>query len=142
MARKAIGREVRHRVRQRARGRCEYCQHPDNFASGPFTCEHVLPYVYGAGDTLSELAWACAGCNSHKYSKTRSPDPETGRPAPLYNPRRQVWSRHFEWSEDGLLIIGLTATGRATVDALHLNRTELINLRSALKVIGVHPPID
>jgi len=39
-----------------------------------------------------------------------------------------------------MVIIGLTATGRATVAALHLNRPELLNLRHALYVIGLHPP--
>jgi hypothetical protein len=38
------------------------------------------------------------------------------------------WPDHFTWSENDTLIIGLTATGRATVDALRLNRKELINL--------------
>ena len=37
-------------------------------------------------------------------------------------------------------VIGRTATGRATVAALHLNRPELLNLRQALRAIGVHPP--
>ena len=40
----------------------------------------------------------------------------------------------------GLLIIGLTATGRASERALHLNRRELVNLRYLLSTIGEHPP--
>jgi hypothetical protein len=99
-------------------------------------CEHVIPRVLGAGHTLHELAWACAGCNSHKYDKTRAPDTKTGRQTLLFNPRRQQWAKHFAWSEDGLLMVGLTPTGRATVEALHLNRPELVNLRRALKMIG------
>ena len=39
-----------------------------------------------------------------------------------------------------MVIAGRTATGRATVEALHLNRPELLNLRHALRAIGVHPP--
>jgi len=38
------------------------------------------------------------------------------------------------------MIVGRTATGRATVDALHLNRPELINLRHILYRLGEHPP--
>ncbi|MBW3540120.1 MAG: HNH endonuclease [Planctomycetes bacterium] len=140
MARKAIGRQTRQRVRKRAGGRCEYCRHPDSFACSPFACEHVIPRARGAGDAFNELAWACAGCNSHKYDKVRSPDPESGRQTPLFNPRRQRWSDHFRWSDDGLLISGQTPTGRATVAALHLNRPELIHLRSALISVGEHPP--
>ncbi|MCI0488215.1 MAG: HNH endonuclease [Blastocatellia bacterium] len=103
-------------------------------------CEHVLPRVRGAGNTLSALAWACPACNSHKYAKTHARDPQTGRVVALFNPRRHRWSRHFAWSEGFRLIIGSTATGRATVEALHFNRPELINLRRALSAIGEHPP--
>jgi predicted HTH transcriptional regulator len=51
------------------------------------------------------------------------------------------WSQHFAWTEDTMLIIGRTATGRATVEALQLNRTELLNLRRVLRVAGEHPPV-
>ena len=140
MARKAIPRVVRQQVRERARDRCEYCQHPASHSCAPFVCEHVLPRVRGAGDTVFELAWACPACNSHKYVKTHALDSQTGRLVPLFNPRRQRWARHFAWSEDFMVISGRTATGRATVEALHLNRPELLNLRRALRAIAVHPP--
>jgi hypothetical protein len=98
--------------------------------------------VRGAGDTPTELAWACPACNSHKYQKTHARDPQTERIVPLFNPRRQQWSQHFAWSEDFMLIIGRTATGRATIEALHLNRPELLNLRRALRAVGKHPPVE
>jgi len=139
MAAKAISRTVRRRVRDRAFNRCEYCQHPADFACAPFVCEHVMPRVEGAGSSLSELAWACPGCNSHKYAKTHARDPRTGRTVSLLNPRRQQWSRHFAWSADFLLVHGRTAAARATIEALHLNRPQLINLRRALRAIGAHP---
>jgi len=140
MRRKAVPRAVRRLVRDRARNRCEYCQHPAGYSSAPYVCEHVWPRARGAGNTLPELAWACPACNNHKHAKTHARDPQTGRLVPLFNPRRQRWSRHFAWSEDFMIIIGRTATGRATVEALHLNRPELLNLRRALHVVGEHPP--
>jgi hypothetical protein len=140
MARQAIPRAVRRLVRDRAGNRCEYCQHPASHACSPFVCEHVVPRVRGSGDTPPELAWSCPACNSHKYAKTHAFNPQTGRLAPLFNPRRQRWLQHFAWSEDLLLIIGRTATGRATVEALHLNRPALLNLRRALGILGIHPP--
>jgi hypothetical protein len=139
MERKAIPRAVRRQVRARARDRCEYCQHPASYACAPFVCEHILSRVHGSGHTLPELAWACPACNSHKHAKTHARDPQTGRVVPLFHPRCQRWARHFAWSEDFLVIIGRTATGRATVEALHLNRLELLNLRRALRAIGEHP---
>ena len=39
-----------------------------------------------------------------------------------------------------MVISGCTAIGRATIEALHLNRPELLNLRRALSAIGGHPP--
>jgi 5-methylcytosine-specific restriction endonuclease McrA len=140
MARKAVPRAVRRLVRDRAHNRCESCQHHASYACAPFVCEHILPRVRGAGNTALELAWACPACNSHKYAKTQARDPQAGHIVPLYNPRRQRWSRHFTWSEDFLLIIGRTATGRATMEMLHLNRSEFLNLRRALHAIGEHPP--
>ncbi len=140
MTRKTIPRATRRAVRERANHRCEYCQHPDTFACGPFACEHVLPRVEGAGDNIDELAWSYAACNGHKYKKTKQRDPISGRLIALFNPRHQRWARHFQWSDDSLLVIGRTATGRATVEALQLNRAELINLRFALSRIGEHRP--
>lgn len=138
--RRAIPRDLRRRVRDRAENRCEYCGHPAAFSSAPFVCEHVLPYTRGSGDSFGELAWACPACNSHKYDKVRAVDPKTGRLVALFNPRRQQWRRHFRWNDDSLLIHGRTATGRATVACLKLNRLELINLRRALMAIEAHPP--
>jgi hypothetical protein len=139
MRRKKIPKAIRRLVRERANGRCEYCQHPDKYDPSPFVCDHVTPFVIGAGNTLSELAWACAGCNNHKYNKTHALDPQTGRLVPLFNPRRQKWSRHFTWSSDSLMIVAHTATGRATIEALHLNRAELINVRRLMVIAGEHP---
>ena len=112
MRRRHIPRALRRLVRDRAGNRCEYCRHLARYASAPFVCEHVRPWVTGAGKTLSELAWACPACNGHKYDKTHARDPLTGRLVPLFDPRRQFWSRHFAWNDDFLLILGRTPTGR------------------------------
>jgi 5-methylcytosine-specific restriction endonuclease McrA len=137
---KAIPRSLRKLVRDRAGNRCEYWRHPASYSCAAFACEHVHPRARGAGNTMAELAWACPSCNSHKYDKTHARDTRSGRVVPLFNPRGQRWSRHFAWSEDFLLVLGRTATGRATVQALCLNRLEAVNLRRALAAIGEHPP--
>ena len=48
---------------------------------------------------------------------------------PLYHPRQHRWPDHFAWNEDTTIVIGLTPTGRATVEALRLNRENVVNLR-------------
>jgi hypothetical protein len=37
-------------------------------------------------------------------------------------------------------MVGLTATGRATIKALRLNREELVNFRAAFGILKLHPP--
>jgi hypothetical protein len=109
-------------------------QQGDN--SGP----HADNLLEGRVSDEIAVAWACAGCNSHKYDKTHAHDPRTGRVVPLFNPRRHRCSRHFAWSADFLFLRGRTASGRATIVALHLSRAELVHLRRALRAIGIHPP--
>jgi hypothetical protein len=61
---------------------------------------------------------------------------------PLFNPRRDEWGEHFAWSVDSLSIVGLTPTGRATIEALTMNRERILDIRAADHLIGRHPPSD
>ena len=131
---------LRRQVRARAQGLCEYCRCSDRFTTAAFHCEHIHPREAGGETTLDNLAWSCPWCNAFKYTRTHAPDPQTGHLMPLFHPRRQRWSRHFVWSEDFMLITGRTATGRATIAALHMNGPELLNLRRVLWAVGEHPP--
>lgn len=140
MSSERVSAAVRRQVNLRARGLCEYCGCPARYTNAPFHCEHILPRDAGGETSLDNLAWSCPWCNAHKYIKMRFRDPQTGRSVLLFHPRRQRWGRHFRWSEDALQIVGRTATGRATVDALQLNRPERINLRRILLAVGEHPP--
>ena len=135
-----ISPSLRRQVSEQARGLCEYCHCPAHFTNASFHCKHIRPRNAGGRTSLDNLAWACPWCNSHKYTKTHAQDPHTGRRVPLFNPRRQQWSRHFAWSEDFMYVVGRTMTGRATVEVLHLNRSQLLNLRRLLHAAGEHPP--
>ncbi|MGI4788420.1 MAG: HNH endonuclease [Janthinobacterium lividum] len=106
----------------------------------PFAVEHILPRVRGGLDVLENLALSCAGCNGHKYTKIDALDPTNRERVPLFHPRRHQWNEHFEWSSDFTLIIGLTPAGRATIEALRMNRVGVVNLRRALYTAGLHPP--
>ena len=125
---------------ERAGGCCEYCLSQARFAIQAFSIEHIIPRSREGQTTLDNLAFACQGCNNHKYTKTEGRDPVTGEVVPLFHPRQHRWQEHFTWNEDFTLMIGLTPTGRATVEVLHLNREELINLRRVLYAMGEHPP--
>ncbi len=124
----------------RAGYRCEYCRHPVAFSSDPFEVEHIIPVEQGGTTTLDNLALSCRGCNHLKHILTEAMDPATGVTVPLFHPRHQQWSAHFQWSFDATQVLALTATGRATLEALQLNREGLRNLRRALVLDGAHPP--
>jgi hypothetical protein len=135
-----LSRAVRRLVADRARWRCEYCRSPAAFSTQPF--ETISFRAAKDGPIVPDnLALSC-GCNSYKGDRTHARDPLTGRIMRLLHPRTQRWSRHFAWNEDFTLIVGRTATGRATVGALQLNRPELCNLRRVLRAIGEHPPAN
>lgn len=93
-----------------------------------------------SSNSLRNLAYACGGCNSFKRARTEATDPATGEEVPLYNPRQQLWSEHFAWTPNYTHVIGLTPTGRATVEVLRLNQIGLQNLRRSLHRDGFHPP--
>ena len=129
-------------VVERARGCCEYCRSQARFAIQSFSTEHIIPTSRNGKTTLDNLALACQGCNNHKYTKTEARDPVSDKVVLLYHPRQHRWHDHFTWSDDFTLVIGLTPIGRATIEALHLNREELINLRRVLYAMGEHPPAE
>ena len=106
----------------------------------PLHLEHIVP-IASVGPSTEENLWlACPLCNGHKGVRTHSADPASGEEVPLFNPRRQVWSEHFRWSDDGTLILGSTAIGRATVEALKLNNEYLMQARARWVAAGWHPP--
>ena len=140
MSSERISRFLRRRVQERAKGLCEYCQAPDNFTTSPFHCEHITPRRAGGKSAFANLAWACPWCNNHKHAKTHARDPHTGQRVLLFNPRLKKWNRHFMWSENFLSIIGRTRVGRATVEALNMNRLEQVNIRIGLRALRKYPP--
>lgn len=129
-------------IAARARGCCEYCRSQERYATQAFSVEHITPRQHGGRTLLENLALACQGCNNHKYVKTEGRDPVTGALIPLFHPRQQRWLDHFAWDSTYTVIVGVTATGRATVDALQLNRAGLVNLRRVLYAMGEHPPAE
>ena len=139
-ARRNIPVAVRALIRERSGYRCEYCQSQERFSNSPFVVEHITPRALGGATLLDNLAYACAGCNGHKAVKLIAPDPLSGETVPLFHPRRQQWAQHFRWNEDATNVEGVTATGRATVAALQLNRPSLVNMRRVLRASGDHPP--
>jgi hypothetical protein len=137
-----IDAQLRREVEDAAEGRCEYCRSPERFAVQAFAVDHIVPKSKGGESTFGNLALSCPGCNGHKYNRTEALDPVSDKAAPLHHPRREAWGDHFSWTADYAHIVGLTPTGRATVEALHLNRDGVVRLRRVLRAAGEHPPIE
>lgn len=138
--RRKIPESIQVQVRQRAAYLCEYCHASEQWQYVRFTVDHIVPLSLGGIDDLENLALACFHCNRRKTNRLGANDPQSNQEVPLFNPRQQSWNIHFIWSVDTLSIIGLTPTGRATVEALALNRERVLNIRAADKAIGQHPP--
>lgn len=141
MTKQRVPAKLRRLVRQRALGYCEYCLCPEFCATQLHSLEHILPESLGGQSNEDNLALACQGCNGAKASKTQAYDLATGRLAPLFHPRRDNWNEHFIWSPDHLHLIGLTPTGRATIEELELNRKGVVHLRRLLILNREHPPL-
>jgi 5-methylcytosine-specific restriction endonuclease McrA len=142
MSRTRVSQALRKRVAEAARFRCGYCQIQQIVVAYPLHVEHIVPEAIG-GSSVEENLWlACSVCNNAKGVQTTGQDPLTRQEVTLFNPRKQIWSEHFAWSADGVQIIGLTPTGRATVVALRLNTPFRIQSRLRWVLVGWHPPRD
>lgn len=127
-------------VRERAGGRCEYCLTSEELSGIRCQIDHITPRSREGASTADNLCLACLACNGHKSARTHAIDPESGAEVPLFNPRRQHWGEHFAWNTEGTKILGLTATGRATVVALEMNDPLIVGARSLWVTMGAHPP--
>jgi HNH endonuclease len=127
-------------VEARAKQRCEYCRMHQSLQVATFHIEHIIPTSRGGSDDPDNLALACPSCNLHKSDHTEVADPDSNAAVPLFNPRKDRWTEHFQW--EGYRIIGVTVIGRATVFALHLNHSRRLLVRQAEEGFGLFPPSD
>jgi HNH endonuclease len=136
---RAHQRQRRELLRTRAGSACEYCRIPEMLMGGRLTEDHIIPLHAGGIDEVENLCWCCWWCNVFKGSQTTASDPRTGVVVPLFNPRQDPWATHFRWSRSGVRILGQTATGRATVEALRMNDPDRMATRRFWVKYGVHP---
>jgi len=121
---------LRQLVRQRADGRCEYCDLRQEQEPLTFHVEHILPRQHGGMDAAENLALACHHCNLHKGTNLSSLDPQTGELTRLFHPRLDDWNEHF--TRRGGEIIGFSAIGRTTVILLKMNEDGRLQLREGV----------
>ena len=113
---------------------CEYCHLPQAASPMPFVTDHIIAKQHGGGDEIANLALSCPKCNLYKGPNIAGLDPMTGALSPLFNPRRDRWSEHFQWNSER--IIGLSLVGRTTTSLLRMNDESRLALRKTLLAEG------
>ena len=129
---------LKRHVITRAKRRCEYCVLAQAGQEAAFHIDHVIPSAAGGGTLPENLALACVSCSLRKGARSEALDPLTREKANLFHPRQQRWADHFVWR--GCHLQGISPTGRATVAALRLNRTLMVEIRAEEAIHGRHPP--
>jgi hypothetical protein len=101
-------------------------------------CEHVVPLCLSGTSELSNVALAWPACDLHKAGRVEAIDEQTGKLAPLFNPRTNAWMDHFRF--EGYITLGLSPMGRATVRALYFNQPRRLQIRRAEVLFGLFSP--
>lgn len=91
------------------------------------------------GSHIENLALACPFCNVFKAIATRAVDPESSVLVALFHPRTDVWEEHFTVDLQTMHVVGLTQSGRATVECLRMNRDLAILARGYWAMLGLFP---
>jgi hypothetical protein len=129
---------LRRLVIERAGSRCEYCGLAQVGQEATFHIDHVIPVSADGQTAADNLALACVSCSLRKGARQMSTDPETKQEVELFNPRRHWWIEHFRWID--VHVVGLSSIGRATIDALRINRPLILEIRREEVIRNRHPP--
>jgi HNH endonuclease len=129
-------------IRIEAKNRCGFCLGEQKYVMAWLEIEHLIPLSKGGTSDQENLWLACPYCNRFKRSQTHALDPITQRKTALFNPRTQIWEKHFQLGTDNATIIGKTICGRATVNALNLNYKLALTTRLSWVSVGWYPPKD
>jgi HNH endonuclease len=136
MSKTYIAASLRRKVTSRAQGCCEYCLKPEILSFSPHEVDHTIAEKHGGRTTEVNLALACKLCNIYKGSDIASIDPQTNEVTPLYNPRRDRWSEHFQLAPTAEFV-ALSSQARATIRILQLNRVDRVEERRLWMKAGI-----
>ena len=134
----SVSDSIRWQVVERAGNRCEYCGLSQEGQEAVFHVHHIFPVSLGGVTELDNLALACVSCSLRKAARVQVPDPASGEQVAIFHPRNDRWNLHFRWQQAE--VVGITATGRATVAALAMNRPITVSIRREESLRGRHPP--
>ena len=130
---------LRAKVAQRAGFRCEYCLTSEADSVVAFEVDHIFPLKHGGPTLLGNLAYCCFICNRNKGSNLATANYPTWRLIPLFNPRIDHWTEHFQIVNG--VIQARTEIGQATIKVLDLNHVDRIIERRLQIESGTYPNI-
>lgn len=137
-----VSRTLRTLIAEWDKRRCAYCLTTEENCGLRMHVDHIIPEVAGGLSTLDNVCSACFSCNVAKAAQQTAIDPLTGEAVSFFHPVQQRWRDHFAWDESKTQILGLTAHGRATVEALQMNNATVVRARCRWVSAGWHPPTD
>ncbi|MBX2889729.1 MAG: HNH endonuclease [Saprospiraceae bacterium] len=124
-----IPESIRQFVAERANYQCAYCLLPQHIAGFQFEIDHIVSIKHRGSSSPDNLAFSCPICNGNKGSDLGTfVENQLVR---FFNPRKDVWSEHFELSHGKIL--PKTPTGEATAQIFDFNRPEDIAVRRKLE---------
>ncbi len=126
-------------VARRAGHRCEYCRAPEAANNFQFEVEHIVPTSRGGSNSPGNLALVCRGCNVRKGANQGDSDESTGEWIPLFDPRADRWTDHFEFDSASMAIIGTTPIGRVAIAVLDLNHPLQLAARDVWYRLRIYP---
>ena len=129
---------LRQLVAERANHRCEYCLIPEANSFYNFQVDHIISLKHGGQTKEGNLAFACSLCNRSKGSDLGTVLEGESAIVRFYNPRKDKWTDHFAWEEDGL-ILSKTSIGGATIKIFGFNHPDSVLERKLLISAGLYP---
>jgi 5-methylcytosine-specific restriction endonuclease McrA len=128
---------VRIKVVERANFCCEYCLVHERYSVILYEVDHIVAIKHGGESVLENLAYSCQHCNRHKGTDLTTLLDGEDAPVRIFNPRKDIWSEHFEATAGA--IYGKTLVGKATAKLLAFNVIERVIGRQVLQESGLYP---
>lgn len=90
-------------------------------------------------DSESNLALACRSCNLRKGNRISGIDWDSNTEIRFFHPRLEQWDDNFQVDTASTMIVGITATGRTTIDYLEINSQSQMKARQLWISLGLFP---
>ncbi|HLK57534.1 MAG TPA: HNH endonuclease signature motif containing protein [Chthonomonadaceae bacterium] len=123
-----ISAELRRTVRTLYAFACGYCGITETEVGAYLTIDHYQPQDAGGSDDISNLVYACHACNLYKSAAWNPQNPS------ILHPLQIEMHLHVRALPDGTLK-GLTPEGTHHIEALHLNRSPMVERRKMRRLI-------